>query len=62
MKGILKRFLARRQPSTEHRPTIDEASTAALIARRAMRASNRRADLAAAYEAKHLALAAGRKT
>lgn len=52
IKGIIKRLREKRER---------EAATAALIARRA-RGSNRRADVAAAYEAKHLILAAGRKT
>lgn len=53
IKSILKRLREKRER---------EAETAALIARRAMRTSNRRGDVAAAYEAKHLILAAGRKT
>lgn len=63
MKGILRRFLIRQRPSTETRASIDEASTgmAALIARRAVRVSNRKASTVAAYERVHQALAQGRK-
>jgi hypothetical protein len=63
MKGILRRFLTRQRPSTEMRASIDEASTgmAALIARRAQRTANRRADVAARYEAKHMILAQGKR-
>jgi hypothetical protein len=62
IRTIIRRLREKRGqlPSTKHRQSIDEASTAVLIARRAMRASNRRADVAAAYEAKHLILARGR--
>ena len=63
IRTIIKRLREKRDqsPSTETGATIDEASTAALIARRAMRTSNRRSDVAAAYEAKHLILARGAK-
>ena len=37
-----------------------ETATAALIARRAQRTANRRADVAAAYERKHMILARGK--
>lgn len=50
IKGILKRLREKRER---------EAQTAALIARRAMRTSNRKADAAAAYELVHKALARG---
>jgi hypothetical protein len=53
IKAIIKRLREKRER---------EAATAALIARRAMRTSNRRGDVAAAYEAKHLILARGRQS
>jgi hypothetical protein len=52
IKTIIRRLREKRER---------EAATSALIARRAMRASNRRADVAAAYEAKHLILAQGKR-
>lgn len=52
MKGLLQRFLAKRR---------ERADMAALIARRAVRVSNRKASTAARYEAVHQALAQGRK-
>lgn len=58
MKGTLARFinrLARQQPG----PILDPLSV--LLARRAQRVCNRSADAAKRYEARHLALARGRK-
>ncbi len=63
IKGILRRLREKQaEPSTDHGPTIDRTSKAALIARRGMRVSNRNARLAAAYEAAHMRLEAGPKT
>ncbi len=52
IKGIIKRLRAKREAET---------ATAALIARRAQRTANRRADVAAKYERVHQALARGRQ-
>lgn len=52
IRTIIRRLRERRER---------EAATAALIARRAMRVSNRRADLAARYERVHTILARGAK-
>jgi hypothetical protein len=51
INGIIKRLRAKREAET---------ATAALIARRAQRTANRRADVVAAYERKHTILARGK--
>jgi len=52
IKGIIKRLREKRER---------EAATAALIARRAQRTANRKADVAARYERTHTILAQGRR-
>ncbi len=52
IKGILMRLRAKREMET---------ATAALIARRAQRTANRRADVAARYERTHTILAQGKR-